>query len=303
MSGPLRSILHRELRDGRPLNILLFLSNDCLYDNLLCQTGHNFYVMGKYGKNVWDKTIDKPKNLEFLLDDPPLWLDFDFIIVQNRMDSYSIAEQLSKFWHIPILLINRVCPNSTVQNPNWPLIHSRRGNYSIYLEENIQKSWNQVGSIVRPGVNSIFNSENRPEKLIDVLMLLPQTPPQEELGRIISKEFIVEFLYGKNEEELVKQYKSSAVFVDLNGPEFLLSSIYAVACGCYLVTPKRQEASLYVNENTSGYIENVKDLLEKIKNNINNFGNNTNIEFNSLEKFNEDINYIFKQISEIVYAR
>ena len=217
------SIINREFTKDK-YNILLVMSPDILMDRLLCQTGHNFFSIPKWsGREMWGREIDKPDNLEFFLENPPIYIDFDFIVVHNRTDGYSVGEQLSHNLHIPLVCLNEISAKLFQNSPQFSSIKNRQGHFSVYSDQNILESWGQVGPVIRPGISTVFNKEGKRGERI--LMLFPRDKKQEEMIKIINKEFPVEFLCGRNEEDLAKQYKECGVFVDINGPEFYLSTI------------------------------------------------------------------------------
>lgn len=293
------TLINREFKQEK-YNILLILSQDLIFDYMLCQLDHNFYCSEKwFGRDRFGQTIDKPDNLQFFINEP-INLDYSLIITYGRLDAFSLAEQIGHHYHLPILCINNQAVNGIDRTQHWEVVKNRTGAATVYTSKNILNSWlNQSGMVIPPPVPEFFNKENRTDK-VDCTMLLPTSKQDEEMGRILSKEFIVEYLWGRNLEDLSIQLKNSRVFVDLQGPNFQTANLLALASGCQLVSVKRVENDEYCNNNRKlsnlgEFVQEIKDRLEKPQEN--------NFVFNTVENFQKDMNFIIDKVANQIYER
>ena len=110
MPTQVQSILRKATRKkGELLNLLIFMGENH-YDMSLAETGHNFMVLNIPGAKGWNPCYPIPKNYTVIPNSNnqarlPLYLDFDAIIIHDRLQQYDVASLLNVEYQLPLILV------------------------------------------------------------------------------------------------------------------------------------------------------------------------------------------------------
>lgn len=186
----IENVVNSVTRQNKPLSILLFTD---AYDDsisLLCETGHNFYLVCE-ANNVWQWDIPaRPPNLTVATTMNSLnKRSFDFSIVWGRASNFDKGYNISSAGHIPVIVIDMASSfsklpmpfftSATIDHPE--AMFQRSGIVSVGITEIITKSWysnytkfsTTISLPSRP-----FNTTSKDKILID------RTLPQEYLNKV-----------------------------------------------------------------------------------------------------------------------
>ena len=106
---PIKNIIRSVTRkEDDLLKIITFCEIEEKYNNLLCQTGHEFYLWEENINNNWNKLVeDKPDNLLNLPSSDRIYNSyFDLVVCHNRVEQYNVALSVSQALHIPLVIID-----------------------------------------------------------------------------------------------------------------------------------------------------------------------------------------------------
>lgn len=133
-------------------NILIVNEMQDYYINDMCQSlrNNNFYIIqGLLETNQWSLG-QKPFNLNVLNDDQQeLPSTLDFIICTGRGMAYEQAMNLSKLWHLPLIVLDVVNSKTKVPVPlgitanilEQNMLLQRNGFINVSTSESIKESW------------------------------------------------------------------------------------------------------------------------------------------------------------------
>lgn len=151
MSGPVRSILNRVLKDkDEPLNVLLTLS-DSFYETKMAETGHNFYLYTHFNENPWNQQCRPPASIFPLpnINDLPSYLDIDVIVCQSRLHQYDNLANVANFWHLPIVLVEHSMKDDLNIKPEFEkALQNRYADIYVFDSNEIRESWGGVGYVL-----------------------------------------------------------------------------------------------------------------------------------------------------------
>src|SRR5687767_10510514 len=113
MASLMNSILRQATRKtDDKLNILTFPTHE-RYQQNMANTGHRFYLYRGDNIKDWNEVYAKlPKNYTLLPKntDPPLDIDFDIVLSQNKFGQFPVAQYFSKCYHCPLISLEHTLP-------------------------------------------------------------------------------------------------------------------------------------------------------------------------------------------------
>lgn len=254
------SILRKATKkEGKPLNILTFVSHERFEPNL-CLTGHNFYSIGETGDNQvrrWNTEYSPiPDNYQIIGIKPPADVDFDVIITQNPFVHIPLAYELNKSLGLPIINIFHTTPT-----PQWSQeLRNRHNdlfnlcNHHVFISEFNKILWKDFdeGSVIKHGIDTNIFSASNLERKHHVLTVandyigrnwalgfdfyrdtvLKHNLPRNPVGR--TKGFS---LPSKSLDDVIHEFQTSQVFYNttIHSP-LPMSLLEAMSCGCAVVS-------------------------------------------------------------------
>jgi glycosyltransferase involved in cell wall biosynthesis len=256
----MQSILRSATRNKKEkLNCISFCCHE-RYDHGLSSTGHNFYAYRQEGMKDWNTNYAPvPSNYILLSKNGehgiPNWVDFDLILVNNKMANYEIGYNLSRKLNIPMICLEHCLPPT-----NWTekeILHMRSfsGQRNVFISEFSRNKWlcddlpnthvihHMVDS--KQFCPSIF--DDRENIILSVVNLWAQRDMwcgwnlyQRTINGLPFK--VVGdnpglSLPAKNTEELVKEYQRAKIFYNTSLVSPIPTSLLeAAACGCACVS-------------------------------------------------------------------
>ena len=183
-----QNVIRSAIRESEdPLNILVI--NDLSYDYLerlaLCFPQHKFFMVQSICKdnNQWDRPI-ACENLKYYVDFHELDdTYFDVIICFNRLEAFSIANNISNMYHIPLINIDFASAHTRYPVPFGANLTTQdsyinnRGIVSVGSTDFITGSWKVHNSKIGATIGlpyKIFNKNPNAYKI-----LVDKTLPQE----------------------------------------------------------------------------------------------------------------------------
>jgi hypothetical protein len=129
----------------QPLNIIV-APYDGKFELSICQnTPHTLYMISEMQKIASDKQSIKHDRLQYLntnVNNWPIELDFDLIICSDITMQISMCSQISKFLHIPMLIIHHVKKPDFVKNEDIQILNDNYiGDTIISMSNEINNSW------------------------------------------------------------------------------------------------------------------------------------------------------------------
>ena len=147
-SGPVRTIL-ANINLPSKLNVLT-TTEEPDYLRRLCNTGHNFYAIPSQNSKQWVGPI--PSNLVFLPSnhEMPLYIDFNLMVLNSRLESYDNLFNIASFWHLPTILVDYHKSDTLNINPiHYNTIRNRQADIYVFVDEEVRDSWGGLGYIVK----------------------------------------------------------------------------------------------------------------------------------------------------------
>jgi hypothetical protein len=110
------SIIRQATRDkSSKYNILTGDTHEA-YQTGMAKSGDNYYAFQHESFKKWnDKFRGTPSNYHRLMKGIPDYLNFDFILSQNKFGQFQIFKQLSNMMHLPLISLEHTLPM-----PGWP---------------------------------------------------------------------------------------------------------------------------------------------------------------------------------------
>jgi glycosyltransferase involved in cell wall biosynthesis len=279
MSGILRSAYRKK---GEPLNILTFPTHE-RYETALAATGNNFYAYYKKGMKKWNTIFAPvPKNYTLLPADldPPLDIDFDLVLCQNKMAQHAVAKLFSRAYHSPL-----ICLEHTLPSPEWPEEHIKElnkmsGDVNVFVGEYNVKQWKCEL------MNSVVIHHG-----IDTDMFVPlDIPRRNHLFSVVNDWINRDFFCGfrlweqvskdlpvavvgdtpglskpaSSTTELVSFYQQSEIFLNTSLVSSLpLALLEAMSCGCAIVSTATSMIPEVITHGVNGLISNNPSQLRE----------------------------------------
>ncbi len=251
MSNANRSIMRRIVKKkGMPLNILLFnLPYLEKYNNLLAQTGHNFYLWTENFPGQWSYSyLAKPDNFYHLPNKQMAFdnsLDFDLVLCHGRLGQMNIAYQVAHAWHLPLYCVHHDLFGSTIISDNGlpanivsdklEEIKNRAGHINVASSEDIGRSWGVIGPVVKVGIDiSIFKpTVSKSTKKYKCLWEPTQDNGLNQfvMSKLSDKMDMVQRQASMNHDMLVSQYHGCDFYLNLDGLTANINALEAMCCG------------------------------------------------------------------------
>ncbi len=269
-------------KEGQPLNILTFPTHE-RYESGLAKTGHNFYAYRGPGIKDWDTTYAPlPANYHLLEPErePPLELDFDLILSQNKFGQFAVAKHFSHAYHCPLVSLEHTLPV-----PNWTTdtlrkLTAMKGHTNVFISEYSINQWGfkqEEAVVVHHGVDTDMFAPREATKKAHLLSVVNDWPNRDwccgfTLWRNLSQGLPVHVvgnspgfsLPAKNTNELVQFYNEAQVFLNTSlvspVPTVLLE---AMACGCAVVSTATCMIPEIITNGVNGFISNDPAELRK----------------------------------------
>lgn len=282
MSTAVRSIIRSVCRKpDDKLNIVIFSKYVYeQYNTMLSKTGHNFFLWTEnYGGRWTDEIVPKPPNFYYLPQDQSKYdqtLDFDLIIMHNRLGQFDIGKAVSNGWHLPTVMVHHEDPERAVFTDDLEIkrpdlanaqeVFNRQGHINIFNSERVMNSWRTVGPVIRPGIDYQRYCSNV-EQTTNRVLLEPFA--DDNLNNFIFDNLNPTILTKKkseNDDGVVNQYNLADIFINLNHVSFPISVLEAMACSRLVISVRNPILEEYFKDNEEIiYAENPNDLIDKVK--------------------------------------
>lgn len=332
MPSLLGTILRQASRkDGEPLNILTFPTHE-RYETGLAKTGHNFYAYRGKGIKDWDETYAPlPANYTLLEPEiePPLELDFDLILSQNKFGQFPIAQFFSRIYNCPLINLEHTLPPTNWGEDTKAKFRNMKGDINVFISEYSIKDWGAnlfECAVIHHGVDTEMFTPGNSERKNHLLSVVNDWINRDwccgfKLWQEVAKE-LPTAVFGKTPglsealsgQDLVNAYQQSSVFLNTSlvspVPTALLE---AMACGCAIVSTATCMIPEIIHNGVNGFISNnpaelrtlCKALLDnpKLARRVGNAARETIEEKFSMPKFLKNWNCVFEQGTQIVLPR
>lgn len=301
MSTPVRSIL-KQLDNSKIYDILTFINNP-YYDTMFAQADHNFHLYnGRHIPSQWNnEVLPKPPNYNFTITpDIPINIDCNFILIHNKFHQFDVGKLLSRFWHLPVILVHQVPPRELKFNMEWKTIQNRIGNLNIYLGPKIQEEWDQPGFIINPGIGiPEYN-----EKKHHISHILCKKEEQGIINNLVNSRinYVSKFNFG-----------DSLIFINTTTNFFPIHMLHAMSAGALVITQRKSDIEDIIQHEENGILIDdpleIPRVISVYKNQpgkcaeIGMRARQTIIDKYNTEQFLKSINIAFKQITNITYVR
>lgn len=325
MNKTRRIIQLSNIENVKPYNILTFPTHE-RYESQLCKTGHNFYSMSIQNAKRWNvDQVSIPSNY-FILPENQVceYLNYDFILVQNRYWQYEIASRINNMLQIPIVVLEHSLPVDT-KTQNIDTLRSMVGNVNVFISEFSQKSWGieDAAMVIHHGIDSnVFcrlNDIPREKYVLtvandfirrnyclhyDLWQEITSNMPNRVIGDTpgLSKS-------ASSTQELVKEYNKCGVYFNTSTTPIPMSLLEAMSCGCAIVTVDASMMSNIIVNGVNGFITNDKNQMthyinellnnEDLRNRLGSNARKTIIDLFSEARFIDQWNLVFDNLYEV----
>lgn len=323
-------------RPDEPLNILTFPTHES-YESGVAKTGHQFWAARAPGIKDWNSTY-RPLPENYVLLNPnrgekqlPPEVDFDLVLSQNKFGQFSLAYDLAKQYHLPLVSIEHTLPH-----PGWPrakleACREMKGDINLFISEFSRKAWGWSetdAEVVHHGIDTEVFSPN--EMLVtkrrQALSVVNDWKNRDwccgyEFWKSATEGLPVKVVGAtpglsepaKSVHELVRFYRQSHVFVNTSlispVPTALLE---AMSCGCAVVSTANCMIPEIIENGQNGVlVHNQEDMKWAIRHLLDNparcreLGENarrTIIERFSMDKFVSRWNDVFHRASLLTFT-
>jgi glycosyltransferase involved in cell wall biosynthesis len=261
------NIIRNATKSDKPLNIII-APYDGIFEYSLClNTPHTYYVMSACQKLAQPPV--KHNRLIHLDNNPNTWnitLDFDLIICNEITTQVGLCQQISKVYHIPLLIIHHSLKQPFVKKEDIQIIRNSHANdTTVVMHEKINESWYSHFPVM-PYYAPVEDNQHELKALIagtfnpgqfNVLQAvkdnikLPTTIVGNNTGISENKTF----------EECIELLKTHKVFINLFS-ELDLNQIMlrAMGLGCVVISSPSELVSAFITHGENGFI--FKDVAE-----------------------------------------
>jgi hypothetical protein len=333
MPSLLGSILRQASRKSdEPLNILTFPTHE-RYESGLAKTGHQFYAYRGPNIKDWDKTYAPLPQNYILLEpekEPPLELDFDLILSQNKFGQFPIAQYFSRIYNCPLVSLEHTLPPTTWGEDAKAKFRNMKGDLNVFISEFSIKEWgmNPLECIVtHHGIDTqtFFPADiDRRSHLLSVVndWINRDWCCGFQLWRQVAKDLptvVVGKTPGLSEpaksvEDLARYYQQSSIFLNTSLVSPIPTALLeAMSCGCAIVSTATCMIPEIIQNGVNGFISNdpaelrsyCEILLKnpKIARRIGDEARRTILNKFSIDEFIRKWNTNFKFATQIVLPR
>ena len=324
-----RGVLRNTEDIGEKLNIIL-LSSPVYesYNYLLSQTNHNFYLWTENFNGEWKSIyLPKPDNFFHL---PPNQLifdqtvDYDFIIIHNRMQQFDIAHAISTALHIPIICLHhndlRFGVTNETSQPLQLSTHKiqellrRDPTIAVYDQESIMSSWQKPGSVINPGIQVELFKELSPTQDRCIVPAMANEEATKSTAQFLSNILNTAIMGAAGSiDELLSYYSFGDIFINLESYSIDIRTLQAMASNCIVVSKPNKILESYFEDTKSimyanserhmfeivQYLQSAKAHKELIKENAMHIIKKHFVFDTFITQWNE----LLKQISPLFYVR
>lgn len=277
MASIMGTILRQATRkEGERLNILTFPTHE-RYESGLCKTGHNFYAYRGDNIKDWNKGYAPlPNNYTLLVPgkEPPLEVDFDIILSQNKAGQFPVALYFSKIFHCPMISLEHTLPVSGWTNETIEQFSKMSGDVNVFISEYSVGKWGfdrEKSAVVHHGVDTnLFSINNSVQRKPHVLSVVNDWINRDwccgfRLWQEAMKDMPVKVLgdtpglsqRATSVSHLVQSYQEATVFLNTSlvspVPTALLE---AMACGCAVVSTATCMIPEIITNGVNGFLSN-----------------------------------------------
>jgi glycosyltransferase involved in cell wall biosynthesis len=307
------------------LNILTFDTHE-RYQEQLAKTGHNFYSFRYDNCKLWNTTYAKIPSNYYVMPKGTIisGLEYDLILSQSKFGQYQVAQQLKRFFDVPIISLEHTLPIPSWPNQQLEAFRQMSGDINIFISEYSRRQWQMNGEVIhhsvdmetfKPAINEAVNlpKENHVLSVVNDYVNRDYCCNFSGWQRITSgiKTKLVGDTPGLSKAvastaDLVKEYQQAAVFLNTSTispvPTALLE---AMACGCAVVSTATCMIPEIIENGINGFISNDEEELkeyiqvllvsEELQKRIGNAARETILKRFSQEQFINKWNEIFNK--------
>ena len=310
-------------------NIILFSTPAYeQYNYHLAKTGHTFYLWTDNYDGEWRNTyLPKPDNLIHLPSDQlkiNQALDYDFILIHNRMQQFDIARSISLTLHLPIICLHhndlRLAitgdKNDIVQLNNTKLqeLFNRDPNIAVFDTDNIMTSWQKPGSVINPGIDVEFYENIQKEPRYCIIPQMANEQATNSTAKFLSQITSVGILgQSASAYELLKNYSMGDIFINLESYSIDIRVLEAIASKCAVISRPNPMLNQYFEDKKDIlYVQSEQHLMETVqyltsanshKESLKENAFNIVKERFNMQKFVSQWNTLLQQISPLFYVR
>jgi len=311
----LRSVYRASEDEVPKLNLLAICRNTEKYISLLCNLGHNVFVLKDH---PWNSLIEqKHPSLQTLGS-----VDYlDFIICFDRAEQYSEAQHIAHQLHIPIVLVD-TCSEAIIRPHHWmenlkprdPTLLHKNPALRICTNKHVDDSWNDSPSVViHTGIDTNkFKDEVDTE---DQLLVSIDNNIPAQLGAEIARRIPHHVILPTDHEKPdMKTVNRTRYFINTKR-NITIKTLEAMAAGNVVICISSKDTKDYFNryhKKTGALIDSADGLLPaieyleanpEIRNQICQSARERIIEENDMGRFKEQWINAFNIIKQTFYIQ
>lgn len=320
MSIPVNNLIRSARRKSKEPLKILWMPYDGIFDNIVFNAvNHVFYGAHDVEMIPWDiETFYPAKNFYTLSAHNQLSLDytFDAIICNDIIQQFDRAKVLSDVLHIPLAVIQHQVPPPIMKVEDIHImIGEKNANMHIVTHDLLNSSWLSYNTVLEYGVPTLydpkidknnmiiligtFNEKDRPE----LLNLQHMIPNLEIVGDNPGLSKPLPF------DQLVNKLQKSKFILNVSNTRSLpLTLLLGMSAGCIPISNSNPFIKDILDK-VGIFYTNKKELIQILQNtqypqqdNIKDILDITTSKF-SIQKFTENLNAIFTDISNDFYVR
>lgn len=260
--------------DTEKLNILTMCNHDEKYIELLCKTGHNFFIPEN---TTWNNLVaSKPNNIQTLnLSCEPL----DFLICYNRAEQYDEAIKIARSLYLPIILVDMA--GKELIRPQHIMEHVQARDKSLLnkkpilqvsCSEYIQQEWNYLDSIshiIPIGIDT-EKFTNNPQYNDTIIAVDNHTIPQ--VGQAIEARLNKYKCMPTDHDDPTNITVNNAKYFINTNKTVTIKMLEAMSAGAVVIAfPSPDIENVITSEETGIILKDIDDLtptLEKLEGSI-----------------------------------
>lgn len=317
---------------AQPLNILTFPTHE-RYQSGLAATGHNFFLFQGEGIKTWNETYAPlPSNHSLFKPniEPPIDIDFDLILSQNKFGQFPVAHHLSRAWHVPLISLEHTLPFKGWDKMALAELRSKQGDVNVFISEYSLKEWGgaDADAVIHHGVDTnifspAYGNARRPLLLsvvndwinrdwccgFNLWQKISEGMPVCVVGDTpgLSKP-------ATSTTQLIEFYSQSSIFLNTSlispVPTALLE---AMSCGCACVSTATCMIPEVIHHGVNGLISNdpaelrqfCQDLLknEKLARKLGEAARQTILERFSMREFVNSWDSLFRTVADRIFVK
>lgn len=257
------------------LNILSFATHE-RFQTGLALTGHSFFLLGGNGIKDWNPTYAPiPANHTIINKDvlPPLDIDFDIVLSQNKAGQFPVAQFYSKKMNIPLITLEHTLPP-----PGWNMemiekSKNLKGDVNVFISKYSVAQWGEKlfeSVVINHGVETeLFCPVNISRENV-LLSVVNDFPNRDcfcgfKLWQQIT-DGLPSYVCGdskgfskaaKDTAELISIYQQSSIFLNTSLVSPIPTSLLeAMSCQCAIVTTSTCMIPEIIIHGVNGFISN-----------------------------------------------